>query len=127
MGAPRCTSCSKFVPIELGEPEISETEIDEENNIIGQVRLIKNCGECDQEMAEAYVDVEIEVAERCKCDTTLEVDEETAESTDEGGGRYKKRMIGADLTYTLSCPECNKTFTATGHVEEAAGNFDDCQ
>jgi hypothetical protein len=60
--ANRCESCSKFVSLETGEPEIQGEDLDD-TNVTVSVRLVRNCAECSGEMKETTFDLEADVAD----------------------------------------------------------------
>lgn len=55
----RCPDCNKFVPMDQGDPEVNDVNVDG-NTVTVSVRLVNNCGECGTELTEASVDGEAE-------------------------------------------------------------------
>lgn len=113
----RCESCSKFVSIEVGEPEDGGIEVDEEGTISGSVRLVLNCGECGGELggadAEVGCEVVIEHSEKCNEEERELSISCILELVEEGGGRYRKHLYYAEVSGTVTCDDC-----------EASGEFD---
>jgi hypothetical protein len=110
----RCPDCNKFVGLETGEPEadlsVEAAEDNKSAQITGTVRLVRCCAECGGEMKETTFDVDEQVDlsgeqidERAEV-VAAEIEVTNIESTESGGGRYKKNMIGYNLTYTVSVP-----------------------
>lgn len=127
----RCASCNLFVPVEMGEPETDSVELEASGDgarLTGNVRLVKLCENCGDELAEANPDVDVEVEfahAKEDCEGDLVLDEVTADSTDTGGGRYEKRYYGADCTATVRCEDCGAVAEIPFHVDEAASYFDE--
>lgn len=120
----RCPNCNKFVPLELQEPEVDCLEVtyneaaDAQSEptftITGNVRIVRTCEECGQEMKEATLEIEQEVdlgenvdfkmTDKLRADPAplenVHVEEEV-ESLEEGGGRYAKSYFGASIHFTV--------------------------
>lgn len=104
----RCPNCSKFVSLELQDPEVNDLQLDDDGTITASVRVVRNCQDCGTEMKEATFDVSLEVpevthtvgADRDKCQLSVE---DNLSQLEEGGGRYKKSYYGAEGTFNLTC------------------------
>ena len=125
---PRCPDCNKFVSVEMSDPEIDSSEVND-NTIQGVVHLTKTCAECSTELEEAYPEFEIEVEEQEghkqgeNCSWTIESEEAETNERSEGSGRYMKMFYGATLTFSLQC-ECGYEVDVSGDVFEQASYFD---
>jgi len=133
----RCQDCNKFVSLEMGDPEIDSSEVND-NVIQGTVRLVKQCSECGQEMESAYPEFEIDIQEHVPegkeegehdmqedCEWSIESEEAEQSERGEGFGRYMKTFYGADLTFNVIC-SCGFEAVVTGLAEEQASSFDEC-
>jgi hypothetical protein len=135
----RCPSCNKFVPIEMGEPdiEVSEPDVVEADDdkdalkfgsVDVLVRLVKTCEECGEELAEAYPEDTIDLLEDHDSFTNPDEHEITIDTdwdpTDTGGGRYAKRYYGVDVTFHISC-KCGWKDEVVRNFAEAASYFDE--
>jgi hypothetical protein len=123
----RCPDCNKFVSLEFEDPEVENLQVEhippETTDqgvphmflITGSVRLVRNCGECGQELKEATLEIEQEVelgedvpardwAEFAKTHDLDDayVDESPAvDQIEEGGGRYAKSYFGASIHFEV--------------------------
>lgn len=126
---PRCPDCNKFVGIEMAEPEL-ELEVDNDGLVTGTVRMVQTCADCGSELAEASMDVEVQVelthAEGCKKESGLEVEDESAENDDryEGKGRGRKHFYVASVTGNVKCGDCEAVAHLETSVEEQASSFE---
>lgn len=113
----RCPDCNKFVSLELQEPEFDSLEVSvtksEERDagpdgfvahVTGSCRIVRNCGECGQELKEATLEIDKEIdfhrdelavplSDEDLGDATVETENE--DQLEEGGGRYAKSYFGA--------------------------------
>jgi len=143
----RCESCGVFVSLETAEPEITNLELDEydedmqEIHFHGEMRLVRTCAECGDEMKEANIEFEggpIDLAEHIDlcgdCPTVqqelwdnleIEAGETEADERGEGSGRYMKTFIIGKLNWEISCPDCDFTAEGTIEAEEQASYFED--
>lgn len=102
----RCPDCNKFVGLDFGDPEVQSLEVDDSGTITCEVRIVRCCAECGQEMKEATLSMECDaptgltVGERD--DAEWEVEEESVEQVEEGGGRYAKSYFGATVVAKLT-------------------------
>lgn len=124
----RCESCAKFVSLENGDPEVNDLDITSEQ-VTCNVRLVRTCADCSGEMKEANLDLEdtIDHPEIPKGEGDkheFDVEEDGAEVNESGGGRYKKNMIGVEVSYKAKC-SCGWTHEGTLTGEEAAGSFEE--
>lgn len=117
----RCPDCNKFVSLETQEPEVSDLAVTHNEpedaagehtfTITGSVRIVRNCGECSNELKEATLEIEQEaelgegvsanIAADYRSRTDLddaEVEESGVDIIEEGGGRYAKSYYGASVT-----------------------------
>lgn len=143
----RCPDCNKFVSLELQDPEVSDLQVEHLEpedkagehrfNITGNVRIVRNCGECGQELKEANLEIDQEVelgentldAAAVELHRTLDlsdatVEEDGVDSIEEGGGRYAKSYFGATVHFTVYL---DKTAIASGEWSDkvAASEMDE--
>lgn len=127
-----CESCSKFVSLEISEPEDNGVDVDEEGNISGSMRLTLNCVDCSTELAETELSiedsVECEHEEACVTDNaTLSLDY-NLEVGEEGGGRFSKHLYFVQITGEISCAGCSATAPVDLLSDKvAASYFESCQ
>lgn len=135
----RCENCDgKFTSLETAiEDESPEMEIGAFSNdgtsidsITGTVHVSRNCEGCSTEMKS--MDFEVDVS-----DVQIEGEPITAEQRDEvvvecevstsesGGGRYKKNMIGYSGTITVTLGE-RKLATVTIEDSAPASSYEEC-
>ncbi len=130
----RCPDCQKFVGLETNEPEVEDIDIDNEGHISGSIRIVRNCADCSTELKEYNfdidADVDIEEPDEPKDgekphEHELSIEETSCDSTETGGGRYKKNMIGYCLSYNVKCSSCD--FETDGSIEDStpASSFDE--
>ncbi len=112
--ANRCPDCNKFVSLNCEEePEIEEIELTENDDSISfttSARIVNTCEDCGTEMKEANLDFEGEFDFDFKSYKELTnysfdkfaVDVDNSDRTDNGGGRYAKRMFGLTIDVALS-------------------------
>ena len=133
---PRCPDCNKFVSIEMSDPEIDSSEVND-SVIQGTVHLTKTCAECSTELAEAYPEFEIDIQEHVPegkgeeehdmkedCEWSIESEEAENSEKTEGKGRYAKTFYGAGLTFAVKC-SCGHEAVVEGEVYEQASYFDE--
>ncbi len=126
---PRCPDCNKFVGVEMADPEL-ELEVDSDGLVTGTVRLVRTCADCNSELAEANVDIEVQAelvhAEGCKQEAGLEIEDEEAESDDryEGKGRGQKHFYVANITGKVKCEDCAAVAEFETSVEVQASAFE---
>lgn len=99
----RCPSCEKMVGLEteVEDPDGSDWEYDPATgNVTGTVRVVRKCVDCSEEMKECTFDVDVhaEPDAKTKDGDEYAVEIDTYEATETGGGRYKKNMIGFELS-----------------------------
>lgn len=123
----RCDSCGKFASLENAEPESQSLEIDE-GTITYQVRCIRICTDCGDELKEAYIDGshDIDIKEHDGEGHDLEVTEESIESTEryEGKGRFTKSFYGFEMSIEVVCSCGQFTETVKLTDDEQASNFE---
>lgn len=105
----RCESCQKFASLETGDPEVNTLEVSDLGNgnvqVNYEIRIVRNCADCGTEMKETTLDgqEEVELGDVPKGATAeYEIEEVSCESTESGGGRYQKNMIGFHLDYKIT-------------------------
>lgn len=142
----RCSSCEKFVSLELNEEpeENSEPEAQDDGEsgatVTAEYRIVRTCGDCGQDMKSATFNLEGEVelgmgegddttpghAPDCDPDSReLEVEVDSVEATEEGGGRYKKAFYGVVLEATVTCSCCGAHGSLTLSDKCAASAMDE--
>ena len=146
----RCESCSKFVSLENGEPEITtdftfcfnDPVKPDAATLEGAVTLARLCGECGDELKtceysfeqeievgfvgpEAWAKMLLHVGEG----HDLEVECEEPEAEEGGGSRYKKNEITVTVDYAVRCscqPEGEEPlFSSTLEESHAASDFEE--
>ncbi len=131
MPAIRCPNCEKFASLETAEePEIQGEEIqgDEDDGyfITGEVRIVRVCQDCGEELKEANLEFEMECPPGFSEDGwEYELDSTVTERADTVNSkgrpikpRYAKSYYGAEITATFTSPEvacvaCN----GSGHYD----------
>jgi len=132
----RCPECNKFASLENADPEVESLEIgdpeDGRATVTASVHCLRQCADCSTDMKETTFETEVEVdvpepepipvkTEDGPTDEPheheLEVEEVGVETTESGGGRYKKNEIGFSLDFTVTCAGCD--FTATGTMTDS--------
>ncbi len=127
----RCSQCNTFVSFEQAEPEDSGSDVDiagaygsdgesfNDIQITGSVRLVLQCANCNEELAES--DIEMNCEETFEHEVGCEIDpdstedvtsqdvEYTATDGSEGKGRYRKQFYGAEGSVSVSCGLCEAT------------------
>jgi hypothetical protein len=140
---PRCNECNKFVSLDTEQVEV-DISIDSAE-ITGDMRVVRQCAECGNEMTEGNFDVSItldeDVLEKHKDekhpelesmdDISFEVEaknEEGYEKNEEGG---RKRMLyGGRFEYIVTCSveKCGeKVIEGEWYDCQPASDFDDMQ
>lgn len=137
MAGTRCPECNKWVSLETKEPEVNSVDIDE-LTISTEVRVVRNCVDCDTEMKSMDFNTEKEIEDESWLEVhgpnedgkypeghgDFKISEGSSSMAESGGGRYAKNMIGYDLTVTVTC-KCGTTLDVEIHDEEAASFFND--
>lgn len=131
MPAIRCPNCEKFASLETGEePEIQGDEVqgDEDDGFIitGEVRIVRICQDCGEELKEANLEFEMECPPGFSEDGwEYELGATATERIDRVNAkgrpikpRYAKSFYGAEITATFTGPEetcvaCN----GSGHYD----------
>lgn len=127
----------------LDEPEIETQEdvtIEDDGHISGSIRLYRCCSDCGSDVKETVFDIyeDIDVPEEHKGhQLMIDVDDPEATSRsvnkDKHGkpiknSRYIKTMYGFEITYTVSCKDCNVEIeTSTIMDEVQASGFDELE
>lgn len=121
----RCPDCSKFVGLEMAEPEVNDLEVSEDGTVTMNVRIVRNCAECGTELKSADLELEcqVDVGEHGSDDEgkhkghELTVEETSVEMIEEGGGRYKKSYYGAEVSFRVTCA-CDESWSVEGEVSD---------
>jgi hypothetical protein len=125
--------------MDMADPEVEgELEFDlTTQTVTGTVQITRTCAECGTTLKEAQLEMESELTgdaaklleahlqthgEYAKAhDGTemgeFEVNEDSVDSIEESGGRYKKSYFGATIHYTITC-SCDKNFSVSGSMED---------
>lgn len=121
----RCPNCNKFVSLELGEPELQDISYDR-GVVTISVRIVRTCADCGEELKEAILDMEhqCEIPEEYQS-ADLGVEEDGIESTEEGGGRYKKSYFGAIVTFKVTTDDGKEVYTGETSDSVAASYMDE--
>lgn len=131
----RCVDCNKFVSLDTDEPEELELVVSHDGTIHLEVRLARLCAECGTEMKETRFELEEEIpadwVEAHLWDDALDnghgdwfIELEGLTSTESGGGRYKKNMIGFETTAVVKC-RCGETHEVLMSDSVSASFFDE--
>lgn len=122
----RCPDCNKFTGLEFQDPELDGDLEVSEDGVTCNIRLVRTCSECGQEMKEATLEMSGDLPEQAvdhlkehEEDETpheLEIEENGIDQIEEGGGRYKKSYFGASVDYKITC-SCGQ-FEVTGTVSD---------
>lgn len=142
----RCPDCSKFVSLEMSDPE--DVNLDVESTLDGETlslsvsmsaRIVRCCADCGTELKEANIEaseeVEVDATTLVKCvhagavsnGVTMyewlddkhgdpEISDTSVEQIEEGGGRYAKSFFGATVGYEVKC-KCGESLH-TGEISD---------
>ena len=145
----RCPSCSKFVSMENGEPQVSSIECSlsgDDVEITAEVEHTRNCADCGTELKSISISMEqsvyLESIEKPKemserdfdkwqsglKKAECEVEEDGTDSDESGGGRYAKNMIGVVVDYCLTVKSKGVELKHSGQLREEnpASAYDEC-
>lgn len=53
----RCPGCEKFVSLEMGDPEVQDSNVDTDGTVTITVRIVRTCADCGEEMKEATLEM----------------------------------------------------------------------
>lgn len=140
----RCPDCSKFVSLEIQEPEVSSLEIAEDGNINADVRVYLTCADCGTEMKEYTFNIDeipdevfshIEEHNEAGEEYSLEIEENGVDMVDEmqthdrhgnpiKNYRYQKHYYGFELTALVTC-SCGEEIEVSFTDKEQASAFDE--
>ncbi|KKN04260.1 hypothetical protein LCGC14_1099180 [marine sediment metagenome] len=132
----RCPDCNRFVSVEQGDPTEGLVLQVSDEAVTGEVRLTLLCAECNTEMAEANVEVDmafdLEHVDECGPDEltgvqpVVALSDENATASDryEGKGRGTRHFYGAEIEATITCQTCDAKTVVESHVEEQASSFE---
>ncbi len=124
----RCPNCNKFVGHEA-EGEVMDEGVDAESQTATrEVRIVLQCSECGEELAETNLEVEFDLSHECTKkgeEREIECDEPEVNIDDrfEGKGRGIKHFYVADCTMTYKC-NCGHEGEASATEEEQASSFE---
>ena len=118
MPAIRCPNCAKFASLETTDPpEIQSESVDEGEEgayqITGEVRIVRECDGCGEELKEALLEFTIECPRGFNEEVwEYEVEATSHERTQTKGKkgrpirnrRYMKTFYGAEITTTFTPP-----------------------
>ena len=137
----RCPGCNKFASLNSEEPQVDSLEIDSEGTVTCEVTLSRTSECCGEEMKTASLEMSADVSEHLEGhiatgeegfnedDHDLDVEEVSVESTEKGGGRYKKSFFGATVTYAVTCScqakDASPLYEGTLEDEVAASAMDE--
>ena len=139
----RCDSCSKFVGLDMAEPEVQSTEIasvggvaedgTQEVEVGASVDLGLTCQDCGGDMGTVSVEGEATVTlvhSKIKREADdLEIEETGVEQSEDfrppgRPARYQKHFYGAEVGVKVTCNKCQAEVEGTIQVEAQASEFD---
>jgi hypothetical protein len=130
----RCPDCNKFVGLETQEPEENDVAAEltgegEQFSATAELRLVRACADCGTELKETTFEIEVEgdIIHEEDCDPDdrdLDVELTNVESTETGGGRYAKNMIGVRGEIEVTC-QCGACVSTSFKDAIAASGFDE--
>jgi hypothetical protein len=125
--------------MDMSDPELdSELEFDPNTQTVtGTVRIERTCSECGTPLKEGQLEMEgqFDGEDAVKLEAHLEihrkyteinggaelgvfeVNEDSVNPIEEGGGRYKKSYYGAVVYFTVTC-SCDNAFAVSGSMED---------
>jgi hypothetical protein len=106
-----CRSCSKLVGLETNEPEIENEDLSE-GNISVEVRLVRACADCSDEMKEYRFELEEDVSEK--------IEEHNKEK------HGTKECSNCDGAGTEDCTKCGATGSITDEETATDSVCDEC-
>lgn len=138
----RCPSCEKMVSLDFNDPEVESIEVEAEEpdpngdpklddhttlSVTANVRIVRVCADCGEEMKEATLDLEeTSIEGPIGSGHEFEVEEDSVDQIEEGGGRYAKSYFGAEVGYTITCTcGCGFARSATMSDKVAASEMDE--
>ena len=126
----RCEDCNRFVSVDQADPELDITLGHEKRmtSIFGIVRLATCCGDCGQDIMEAYQDFQRELDFKHReggCNGGLELLDEEAEADyrTEGTGRHVRHFYGANIRAMVVCSDCDASLEIEDHCEVQASHM----
>ena len=125
---PRCGDFNRFVSVDQADPELDITLDHDKRMISGIVRLATCCGDCSQDIMEAYQDFQRELDfehSEVACNGGLELLDEEAEAEYrmEGTGRQVRHFYGVNITATVVCRDCDASLEVEEHCEVQASHM----
>jgi len=121
----------KFAGFDDLEADLQDETLDG-TTISYSVHLTRPCANCATDAAEADLEFDIEIEHDCgtepeedEDETDLELENSDMETTDAGGGRYAKRMLGVSITAHVHCNRCDEYFDVAGSESVAASSFEE--
>jgi len=130
---PRCEQCTRFVSIEV-QGEVGTVDL-EGTNLYADLRLIKTCVECGDELEEYNESFETDLEEHHDCDgempvdnmggeITYEPDEIEIDESGEGKGRWRKTYYHGTCEVGVKC-NCGWEGTIPLAIKAQASHFDE--
>ncbi len=92
------------LPLETECEDADLTFEPEAGTITGSIRVVRKCGECGDELKEANFDIEQDTGlgeVELKAGEEVEVEADTPEPSESGGGRYAKNMVGFSVNVSV--------------------------
>lgn len=131
----RCADCNKWVSLETDEPQEDSIDVSDDGVVSIDVTVSRNCADCGTEMKNYNFQTEDQideswVAEHAHDDAQdnghgeWSVETSDLESTETGGGRYSKNMIGFSCTATVTC-KCGATTDVILSDSVSASEFEE--
>lgn len=132
----RCPDCQKFVSLDNVDPDVSDLSIELQNSMLlitASVRCVRACAECGGELKEITHDFSEEVdpmelpqikeskelQENLK-DIEFDIEPDSCEIEESGGGRYAKNIIACVLAYRIKAKYQDHAFSYDGSMTEEA-------
>lgn len=127
----RCPDCAKFTGLEFGDPEVVDEQLDSDGDIHVEVRIVRTCSECSQELKEATLSFDVHVSEdvvkkhkKLFDDDDVELEVE-AEQYEESGGRYAKSYFGATISWWVRTRDGEELESGTATEKVAASGMEE--
>lgn len=132
MAATRCGSCCKFVSLEEGDPEVEDLDIEDSGEINYKIRVIRVCGECGDELKEAFIEGSTEFSNSALHvgeGHDLSIEEQCIEGLErsEGTGRNERRFYGFELEATVKCSCSSDEHKVTIHDDVQGSDFENME
>lgn len=131
---PRCEDCGKFVSMENEVEWVGTPEVNADNMLVGEVRVVRKCAEDGyNELKEGLFELDVDLKDEADFVDCVEgdeghdwdVNEPDLDPTETGGSRYKKNMVGYEGDVYMKCRNCNLELTVHISDEMQASFYDD--